>query len=68
MALTYEFLIARADQAAQEAHCAVLQNVRERALRSEKAWRDMAEQALEVQRGRAAAQLERVSLQSVSLA
>lgn len=52
MALSYEFLIQRAEQAAQEAAGALLENVRERALRSEKAWRAMASQALEVTRGR----------------
>jgi len=52
MALSYEFLIARAEQAAQEAACALLENVRERSLRSEKAWRIMADQVLEVARNR----------------
>ncbi|WP_232494593.1 hypothetical protein [Novosphingobium kaempferiae] len=52
MALSYDFLIERAEQAAQEAACSVLVNVRERALRSETAWRTMANQVLEVARGR----------------
>lgn len=52
MALSYEFLIQRAEQAAQEAAGSLLENVKERALRSEKAWRTMAEQALEVARNR----------------
>lgn len=59
MALTYEFLIARAEQASHEAAAAVLDNVRERALRSELAWRSMANQALKVQKSREAAQHER---------
>lgn len=46
MALTYEFLVARAEQAAQEASGASLENVRDRALRSEAAWRTMANQVL----------------------
>ena len=54
MALTYEFLIERAEQASLEAAGAVLENVRERAHRSELAWRSMANQALEVQKGREA--------------
>ena len=52
MALTYEFLVERADQAANEAAAALLANVRERCLRAEKAWRDMATQTLEVTRSR----------------
>ncbi len=52
MALSYEFLIERAEQAAQEAACSVLENVRERALRSEMAWRTMVNQVLEVVRSR----------------
>lgn len=59
VALTYEFLIARADQAAQEAACALLDNVRDRSLRAEAAWRGMANQALEVTRNRELAQIER---------
>ncbi len=67
MALPYEFLVARADQAAQEAAVALLDNVRERALRSEKAWRAMADQVLEVARNREATLLEK-SLIPVPLA
>jgi len=59
MALTYEFLIARAEQAAQEAACTLLSNVRDRCLRSEMAWRGMADQMLEAARDRELAQLER---------
>ncbi len=58
MALTYEFLTARAEQAANEAASALLENVRIRALRSEAAWRDMADQALELARNRDAAQMK----------
>ena len=56
MALSYEFLIQRAEQAAQEAAVALLENVKERALRSEKAWRTMADQALGFTQGRELAQ------------
>ena len=54
MALTYEFLIARADEAAAEAQKAGLENLRERALRSEAAWRDMAARTLRVDQIRVA--------------
>jgi ribonuclease D len=60
MALSYEFLIERAEQAAQEAACSVLENVRERALRSETAWRTMANQVLNVARNRELAAQERL--------
>lgn len=45
MTPTYEFLIARADDAAREATTALLENVKQRALRSEAAWREMAVRA-----------------------
>ncbi|WP_298190531.1 hypothetical protein [Novosphingobium sp.] len=61
MALSYEFLIERADQAATEASGAKLDNVRDRALRSEKAWRAMAEQLREVAANRESARLERLA-------
>ena len=60
MALSYEFLVERADQAAQEAAGSLLENVRERALRSERAWRTMANQVLEVARNRELAAQERL--------
>lgn len=60
MAFSYEFLIERAEQAAQEAACSLLENARERALRSEKAWRIMANQVLEVARNREVAQQARL--------
>jgi len=52
MAQTIAFYEERAAEAAQEADKATLQNVRERALRSEAAWRDMAERAILVEKGR----------------
>lgn len=61
MALSYEFLIERAEQAAKEASGALLDNVRDRALRSEKAWRAMAEQLREVANNREIARLERIA-------
>lgn len=41
----FEFYDARANEAAAEAEKATLANVRQRALRSEKTWRGLAEQA-----------------------
>jgi hypothetical protein len=48
MSQTFEFYSARANEAAAEAATAALENVRERALRSEKTWRALAEQAQKV--------------------
>lgn len=45
MSQSYEFYTARAAQAAEEAKAAKLDNVRERALRSEKTWLGLAAQA-----------------------
>lgn len=52
MALSYKFLIERADHSAHEAAGAELDNVRARALRSEAAWRAMASELSEVLRNR----------------
>ena len=41
----FSFYAARADQSAADAAAATLDNVRDRALRSEKSWRALAEQA-----------------------
>jgi hypothetical protein len=64
MAQSYEFLIARADQAAQEAEDAKLDNVRQRALRSEAAWREMADRARKIERDRETAKRERAERQA----
>ena len=48
MSQTFEFYDARAKESAAEAQVAALDNVRERALRSEKTWRALAEQARKV--------------------
>ncbi len=58
MSITYEFATERAEEAARTAASAQLENVRERALRSEAAWRAMASQArktAEARRAREAA-------------
>jgi len=44
-----EFFEERAEEAADEARNATLANVRERALRSEAAWREMANRAIAVE-------------------
>ncbi|PZO87391.1 MAG: hypothetical protein DI623_14865 [Sphingomonas sanxanigenens] len=58
MSLTSNFYLARAAESAREAEQAMLENVRERCLRSEAAWRSMAERLLssEVGRSRQAAE------------
>ncbi len=61
MAQTYEFYDERAKESAVEATSAVLENVRERALRSEKAWRAMADQALRHAREREKAEAVRAA-------
>jgi hypothetical protein len=43
MADNWHYYLARADESAREAEAAVLDNVRERCLRSERAWRAMAD-------------------------
>lgn len=43
MSATRDFYLARADESASDAQAAVLDNVRERCLRSEAAWRAMAD-------------------------
>ncbi|MXO47584.1 hypothetical protein GRI69_04860 [Erythrobacter vulgaris] len=55
----YEFCTARADQAAEEASEAILDNVRDRALRSEATWRGLAEHARGVAEEREKARVEK---------
>ena len=45
---TYEFYAARAQEAAAEAKAATLDNVRDRALRSQATWQTLAKQARDV--------------------
>ncbi len=52
MSQSFEFYQERAEAAAKEASEATLENVRERALRSAAAWRDMADRARETDRER----------------
>jgi len=53
MSISYEFATERALEAARDAETAQLDNVRDRALRSEAAWRDMADRARKTEESRA---------------
>jgi len=65
MSQTFEFYDARANEAAHEARGATLDNVRERNLRAEKTWRELAEHARKVKDAREAAEGERVARREV---
>ncbi|WP_095013087.1 hypothetical protein [Tsuneonella mangrovi] len=58
---TFEFYDARASEAAHEAEVATLQNVKERHLRAEKSWRELANQARKLKLDRAKAEYERAA-------
>ena len=59
MVHTVEFCEARAREAGDEARSTKLANVRERALRSEAAWRAMADRLIGVRRERESIDIER---------
>ena len=59
MSQNYQFPIARANEAAVEAAQATLDNVRQRALRSEAAWHEMADRTLKMEKEREKARAER---------
>lgn len=59
MAFTLDFCEARAREAAEAASNAALSNVRDRELRSEAAWRAMADQMLQVEKKRQQREAER---------
>ena len=59
MAQTFAFYNQRAEESAADAEEATLENVRERALRSEKTWRGLADQAKKIEEDRAKAEEER---------
>ncbi|TMM47330.1 hypothetical protein [Qipengyuania marisflavi] len=61
MSQTFEFYNTRANEAAAEAKIAKLDNVRDRALRSEATWRGLAEQARKIATERAKAEAERAA-------
>lgn len=64
MSQNFEFYNTRANEAANEAKAATLDNVRERALRSETAWREMADRALQMEQEREVAKVEREKRQA----
>ena len=59
MSQTYAFFDARATESAAEAETATLDNVRDRALRSEKTWRALADKARKVEEDRVNAEAQR---------
>lgn len=59
MSQTFEFFDERARAAESAAETAALDNVRERELRSAKAWREMADRALLIEAERARAEVYR---------
>ncbi len=61
MSQSYEFYTERADAAAAAAKQATLDNVRERELRAEKTWRDLAKQARAVSVQRAKTEAEKAA-------
>ena len=61
MSQTFEFYDARAKDAAAEAQAAILDNVRDRALRSEASWRSLADQARKIAADRIKAEQERAA-------
>ena len=59
MSQTFEFYHARAEESAAEASAAKLDNVRDRALRSQAAWQSMADRAKMIEQERQVAAVER---------
>jgi hypothetical protein len=68
MSQTFEFYDERARAAEAEADKAVLDNVRERELRSAKAWRGMADRQLTIDAERVKADKERAERRAAELA
>ncbi|WP_062344262.1 hypothetical protein [Novosphingobium sp. CCH12-A3] len=66
MAANSEFYLARAAQSAKEASEAILDNVRDRCLRSEKAWQAMADQLLCSEASRKKQADEKATLQALA--
>ena len=60
MSQSFEFYDARAQDAGRDAKAATLDNVRDRALRSQKTWRTLADQAKKLEKTRAKAANERL--------
>ena len=68
MSQTFEFYDQRAKSAEAEARSAVLENVRDRELRSAKAWRDMADRQLMIDSERVKAEEVRAERRAAELA
>jgi hypothetical protein len=58
---TREFYLTRADECAREAAAASLENVRERSLRSEAVWRDMADRVERTSQSRAVSEAAKLA-------
>lgn len=65
MSQTYEFYAARAAEAAADAKAATLDNVRERALRSQATWKALADQARAVSRQREKIEAEKAAAREI---
>ncbi len=59
MSVQKEFYLARAADARRDAEAATLENVRERCLRAEAAWKDMADRAAKTERLRTKTEAEK---------
>jgi hypothetical protein len=68
MSQTFEFYDQRARSAEAEAESAVLDNVRERELRSARAWREMADRQLKIDSERVKAEAVRAERRAAELA
>ena len=61
MSIQHEFYLARAAEAKRDAEAATLANVRDRCLRSEAAWRSMAERAERTEKMRAKSEADKAA-------
>ena len=61
MSIQHEFYLARAAEAKRDADAATLANVRDRCLRSEAAWRSMAERAERTEKMRAKSEADKAA-------
>ncbi len=61
MSVQHEFYLARASEAKRDADAATLANVRDRCLRSEAAWRSMAERAERTEKMRAKSEADKAA-------
>jgi hypothetical protein len=61
MSVQHEFYLARAAEARRDAEAATLANVRDRCLRSEAAWRSMADRAERTEKMRAKSEADKAA-------